>query len=446
MKKNLARISIVCLILSLSGVAQAQDVLQNPFKTRVGTLGWNIRWSQMCAFSGYHDRLFQAWKKIREVATAEEKRQFDEGYDGYSTVGLAHGCEEFKIEETLAAANAFISLRVLANSPTPEKKEEFIPIIEEKTHDYYDSFLYSDIAVGQHLENKDPEEVIQFLENRKYIAPQKIGKTSEYFKEITKISIVNNFLKKNIPRVMYGSYPLDSDYRYYSYNTSLKNAVYFSKDSCERHFAKANFVLETKVRCRIIAYNNTFFFGPEVYVKKYYPSWLSANMRDEIKKLLPEEDEDICFFAINPEPLGWSNEPDKKKYVDLARYRGLDPETCKELAQKSSKKNIVPLSSDSTKEKRSIAVQWEGKDSLLAGHVTIPKLGAGDITFSMPGTGGKCSGTFVYTETTKGIWSAACTSGETASGSFKALGAGNGSTGTGKDNKGNTVRFTIGAR
>lgn len=103
-------------------------------------------------------------------------------------------------------------------------------------------------------------------------------------------------------------------------------------------------------------------------------------------------------------------------------------------------------SSGSTTEKRSIAVQWEGKDSLLAGHITIPKSGAGNITFSVPETGGKCSGTFVYTNPKKGIWSAACTTGETASGSFKALGAGRGSTGTGKDNEGRTVRFTIGAK
>ena len=41
-----------------------------------------------------------------------------------------------------------------------------------------------------------------------------------------------------------------------------------------------------------------------------------------------------------------------------------------------------------------------------------------------------------YTDPSKGIWSAACTTGETASGSFKALGAGKGSTGTGKDNEG----------
>ncbi|RPF98233.1 MAG: hypothetical protein CBC23_008880 [Rhodospirillaceae bacterium TMED63] len=106
----------------------------------------------------------------------------------------------------------------------------------------------------------------------------------------------------------------------------------------------------------------------------------------------------------------------------------------------------APAPSGSITEKRSIAVQWEGKDSLLAGHITIPKSGTGNITFSIPETDGKCSGTFAYTDPSKGIWSAACTTGETASGSFKGLGAGKGSTGTGKDNEGKTVRFTIGAK
>ena len=97
-------------------------------------------------------------------------------------------------------------------------------------------------------------------------------------------------------------------------------------------------------------------------------------------------------------------------------------------------------------EQRSIAVQWEGKESLISGYVKLPRKNSGKINFTIPDSEGDCSGMFAYSGGKKGVWSITCTSGETASGTFKPLGPGRGSTGIGTDNKGKTVRFTVGAR
>lgn len=97
-------------------------------------------------------------------------------------------------------------------------------------------------------------------------------------------------------------------------------------------------------------------------------------------------------------------------------------------------------------DKRSIAIQWEGKDSLIAGSVTLGRKGGGKIDFSIPGVGGQCSGIFSRKNKTEGVWSAACTSGENASGTYSVLGPSKGAVGYGYDQDGKAIKFTVSAK
>jgi len=114
----------------------------------------------------------------------------------------------------------------------------------------------------------------------------------------------------------------------------------------------------------------------------------------------------------------------------------------------ASPKTSAAISSPATPktETRPVAVQWEGKAGLIAGEVEIPSRGAGKIRFTLSQSGGRCSGNFAYNKPGRGVWSAACSSGETASGTFQTLGSGRGATGEGTDNTGRSVKFTIGEK
>ncbi|MBT6096238.1 MAG: hypothetical protein HOH04_15235 [Rhodospirillaceae bacterium] len=50
------------------------------------------------------------------------------------------------------------------------------------------------------------------------------------------------------------------------------------------------------------------------------------------------------------------------------------------------------------------------------------------------------------TSRTEGTWTLSCTNDMAASGTLKAYGSGKGSSGVGKDTKGNTVTYTLGGR
>ena len=91
---------------------------------------------------------------------------------------------------------------------------------------------------------------------------------------------------------------------------------------------------------------------------------------------------------------------------------------------------------------RPIAVKWQGRPAMIAGTVELVQgQDAGSMTMSLPNNEGTCSGSY---ETQKRSWKVACTNGASASGTFTPLGSGQGSKGTGKDNLGNSISFTIG--
>lgn len=94
-----------------------------------------------------------------------------------------------------------------------------------------------------------------------------------------------------------------------------------------------------------------------------------------------------------------------------------------------------------TPDQRAIAIQWEGEARPIAALVTISQSGdSGTISAKHPDGAAQCAGTYGG-----GRWAIACTNGHSASGTFRALGVGRGSVGSGVDSKGRRVEFTLGA-
>jgi hypothetical protein len=97
-------------------------------------------------------------------------------------------------------------------------------------------------------------------------------------------------------------------------------------------------------------------------------------------------------------------------------------------------------------ETRPLALRWEGYANLISGTASLLDGGRkGSISAVLPGGEGKCSGLYEFVSSTTGQWAVSCTNNLSATGTFEAFGRGNGSTGKGKDTKGNLVEFSIGA-
>jgi hypothetical protein len=103
-----------------------------------------------------------------------------------------------------------------------------------------------------------------------------------------------------------------------------------------------------------------------------------------------------------------------------------------------------PTSTSSVSERRAVAFAWEGQPNLLAGTVTLEQQGLkGKIQAKLPAGDGDCNGVYEASATGTGQWALSCSNGLTAVGSFRVLGAGKGSVGSGTDSKGKRVEFTV---
>lgn len=92
-----------------------------------------------------------------------------------------------------------------------------------------------------------------------------------------------------------------------------------------------------------------------------------------------------------------------------------------------------------------IAFSWRGIGELMAGRVSIrSERDVGFIRLNLPTNQGICSGSFKISGEAKGVWSISCTNGVTASGDLSVNRSIAGSSGTGLDNKGGQIKFTIG--
>ena len=132
-------------------------------------------------------------------------------------------------------------------------------------------------------------------------------------------------------------------------------------------------------------------------------------------------------------------EPNWQKLADASAVRFRDVRV--QGTASSTPASPAPLRDG---EQRAIAIQWEG-ERLVAGVVTIAQRGmSGKIAAKLPTGDGECTGMYEGNASGTGQWALSCTNGITVVGTFRALGAGKGSVGTGVDSKGRRVEFTVG--
>ncbi|MBI4968131.1 MAG: hypothetical protein HZC25_08415 [Rhodospirillales bacterium] len=119
----------------------------------------------------------------------------------------------------------------------------------------------------------------------------------------------------------------------------------------------------------------------------------------------------------------------------------------KQMTTSSTVTSNAPSQPPTTSITRPFAAKWAGYDDLIAGTVAIiAGKDGGTIAFQLPRNEGFCQGGFLYGQKGTGTWSAACTSGITATGTFEGLERDKGSYGSGTDSKGRAISFTIGGQ
>ena len=95
------------------------------------------------------------------------------------------------------------------------------------------------------------------------------------------------------------------------------------------------------------------------------------------------------------------------------------------------------------KGERSIALNWDGYESLIAGTVNFDEADyKGNINLNLPNNDGNCEGTYSLQKGGKGTWQIACTNNMGAAGTLKWTKNG-GVTGLGRDHNDKKVKFTV---
>ncbi len=95
------------------------------------------------------------------------------------------------------------------------------------------------------------------------------------------------------------------------------------------------------------------------------------------------------------------------------------------------------------KGERSIALSWEGYDTLIAGTVKFDETDyKGNLKLALPNNDGTCDGTYSLQEGGKGTWQIACTNKMGAAGTLKWSKTG-GVNGIGRDHNDKKVKFTV---
>ena len=116
----------------------------------------------------------------------------------------------------------------------------------------------------------------------------------------------------------------------------------------------------------------------------------------------------------------------------------------KKKDKKKKKIETKSIKSKTLKGKRSFAMSWDGYDDLILGRIKfIENDLVGKLEFSLPGNDGACIGTYVLSKI-KGTWSIFCEKKDANASGILKWDSSNGSvSGTGKDNKGNKVKFKV---
>lgn len=110
----------------------------------------------------------------------------------------------------------------------------------------------------------------------------------------------------------------------------------------------------------------------------------------------------------------------------------------------SNGKSVKQQQPQSEMSTRPIAISWQGRFEMMAGTISYTKnADSGDIRFDPPDGSGRCNGTFVLADKSKGVWSVSCPSNVSASGAFEMTKVGG--RGVGKDTKNNQIQFSLGS-
>jgi len=152
----------------------------------------------------------------------------------------------------------------------------------------------------------------------------------------------------------------------------------------------------------------------------------------------------ICIVYF----INGSETTDEEKIKFAEKFYG------KKVSKKSFEKNNWVLNTKETGTKkvakkynlegdRSIALSWEGYNSLIAGSVSFNETDyKGTLSLSLPDGDGECKGSYSLQKDGKGTWQIGCTNDMGAAGTLK-WNEVNGVTGSGRDHNDKKVKFTV---
>ena len=135
----------------------------------------------------------------------------------------------------------------------------------------------------------------------------------------------------------------------------------------------------------------------------------------------------------------------------LAELGFVDSGSSKNISNIDNSSNIESSNSETKKVAkkynlegdRSIALSWEGYNSLIAGLVTFNERDyKGTLSLSLPNGDGKCNGSYLLQKNGKGTWQIGCTNNMGAAGTLK-WNEVDGVTGSGMDYNDKKVKFTV---
>jgi hypothetical protein len=202
------------------------------------------------------------------------------------------------------------------------------------------------LVAGEKLAEMDLEGVKEFL-SRPLLGSNPAGE--KYLKDLTKSAIVNTYMSKPFPRSLWGAFPLGCNYRYWGNRSGANDAIEVPSMMCDGQFNKTNLILETPCKCKILAFNRTFFYPAQTYWTKFEPNYVSDNQAKWATELGRLDDIKVCEKAVETQPIGiprWSADTDRQNHIKIAKIRGLIPEDCSDIISKADddKKDVVKKS------------------------------------------------------------------------------------------------------
>ena len=175
-------------------------------------------------------------------------------------------------------------------------------------------------------------------------------------------------------------------------------------------------------------------------------------------KIFARQREIKWLNGINPgkgKPSRISSKVDKNqlkvRLTELGFYGDVTSSTTTTTPKISKKSTKVEKKKDTKKVvnkyklkgERSIALNWEGYEELIAGTVKFDETDyKGTLNLPLPNNDGICDGTYSLQEGGKGTWQIACTNNMGAAGTLK-WNKNDGVTGSGRDHNDKKVKFTV---